>query len=192
MNPYQTIIDCLNQFLPLSAEAVEAFVSVMTVKSFKKKEHLVEANSTNTNLNFILKGAVREYLLNEKEEEIVVWFGFENDFAVALPSFISQQNSKTAIQALEETEVIQLSRADLYQLYDKFHEIERLGRMITEQYLMNTENYHYEFHYLSAPERYNNLLKNRPEIFQRVSLQMIASYLGISNETLSRIRAKRF
>ncbi|MEZ4902092.1 MAG: hypothetical protein R2822_10220 [Spirosomataceae bacterium] len=76
-------------------------------------------------------------------------------------------------------------------MFDQSHEIERLGRIITEQALINVESYHYEFHYLTAQERYQNLLKNRPTILQKVSLQIIASYLGVSNETLNRIRAKR-
>jgi hypothetical protein len=92
---------------------------------------------------------------------------------------------------MEPTSVIEINRNKLYELYDDFHEIERIGRQITEQYFLETELYHYEFHHLQAQQRFENLLKAKPHTFNRIPLSMIASYLGISNETLSRLRAKR-
>jgi CRP/FNR family transcriptional regulator, anaerobic regulatory protein len=66
-----------------------------------------------------------------------------------------------------------------------------MGRKVTEKYLLSTETYHYDFHHLTANERFEKLQKDRMWIYNRVPLHYIASYLGVSNETLSRIRAKK-
>lgn len=184
-------ITYLEAFIPLSVKAKTALSDVLKVRQYAKREHIVPLNGVNDVISFVVKGCVREYYLNEQTEEVVVWFGLEKDIAVSLPSFISQQPSHTAIQAIEPTKVIQVSRADLYQLYDQFHEIERLGRIIAEHYLMNSDAYIKELQTQNAAERYQHLMEQKPQILQRVPLSMVASFLGISGETLSRIRAKR-
>lgn len=112
-------ITYLEAFIPLSVEAKTALSDVLKVRQYAKREHIVPLNGVNDVISFVVKGCVREYYLNEQTEEVVVWFGLEKDIAVSLPSFISQQPSHTAIQAIEPTKVIQVSRADLYQLYDQ-------------------------------------------------------------------------
>ncbi|AYQ34359.1 Crp/Fnr family transcriptional regulator [Runella sp. SP2] len=184
-------ITYLEAFIPLSVEAKTALSGVLKVRQYAKREYIVPLNGVNDLISFVVKGCVREYYLNEQTEEVVVWFGLEKDIAVSLPSFISQKPSHTAIQAIEPTKVIQVSREDLYQLYDQFHEIERLGRIIAEHYLMNSDSYIKELQTQNAAERYQHLMEQKPQILQRVPLSMIASFLGISGETLSRIRAKR-
>ncbi|WP_273211902.1 Crp/Fnr family transcriptional regulator [Runella zeae] len=187
----RNFITYLQGFIPLSSEAKMALLDALKVRQYAKREHIVPLNGVSDVISFIAKGCVREYYHNNQTEEVVVWFGIENDIAVSLPSFISQRPSHTAIQAIELTNVVQLSRADLYQLYDQFHEIERLGRIIAEHYLMNSDAYIKELQTQNAAERYHNLMTLKPQILQRVPLSMIASFLGISGETLSRIRAKR-
>jgi len=191
MESRQDFITYLEGFIPLSSEAKTALLDALQVRQYAKREHIVPLNGVNDVISFIAKGCVREYYLNNQAEEVVVWFGIENDIAVSLPSFIAKQPSHTALQAIEPTNVIQLSRGELYQLYDRFHEIERLGRIIAEHYLMNSDSYIQELQTQNAAERYHNLMAQKPQILQRVPLSMIASFLGISGETLSRIRAKR-
>jgi hypothetical protein len=84
-----------------------------------------------------------------------------------------------------------LEKQKLEELYSKFHKLERMGRLVAESYLLSTETYHYDFHYLTANERFEKLQKEKMWIYNRVPLHYIASYLGVSNETLSRIRAKK-
>lgn len=187
----KSFISILEQKFDLSAEAKKAFVEALSFRKFKKKELLFSSGQVSSQIYFIISGCVTEFFVSPKNEEISVWFGFENDFAVPLSSFISQSPSITSIVAMEPTSVIEINRNKLYELYDDFHEIERIGRQITEQYFLETELYHYEFHHLQAQQRFENLLKAKPHTFNRIPLSMIASYLGISNETLSRLRAKR-
>ena len=184
-------ITYLEAFIPLSVEAKTALSGALKVRQYAKREHIVPLNGVNDVISFVVKGCVREYYLNEQTEEVVVWFGLEKDIGVSFPNFISQKPSHTAIQAIEPTKVIQISRENLYQLYDQFHEIERLGRIIAEHYLMNSDAYIKELQTQNAAERYQHLMEQKPQILQRVPLSMVASFLGISGETLSRIRAKR-
>lgn len=158
--------------------------------SFPKKATLVEPETAASILYFITEGAIREYIINDKGNDISVWFGFENDVAVCLASFISGKPSYTGLQALEDVEAYGIRREALYQLYDSYPEIERIGRLLTERYFIATEVYRRGFHHLSAAKRYAELIANSPQILQRVPLTHIASYLGVSLETLSRIRAK--
>lgn len=140
---------------------------------------------------FLLEGAVREFILDKDQKEVTVWFGFEGDIVVSLSSLIYSKESNTGLQALENISGFYLEKQKLEELYDKFHNLERMGRMVAERYLLSTESYHYDFHYLTAVERFEKLQREKMWIFNRVPLHYIASYLGVSNETLSRIRAKK-
>jgi CRP/FNR family transcriptional regulator, anaerobic regulatory protein len=138
-----------------------------------------------------MKGAVREYILDKDLKEVTVWFGFEGDIVVSLSSLIYSKGSHTGLQALEDSNGYYIEKPDLDFLYEKYHTLERMGRRVSEKYLLSTETYHYDFHYLTANERFEKLQTERLWIFNRVPLHYIASYLGVSNETLSRIRAKK-
>lgn len=187
MNPLE---EFLKNIYPLSNLAQEAFTKRFDQYFFPKKSTIVEPETQAPILYFIIEGAVREYIINDKGNDISVWFGFENDVAVCLASFISGGSSYTGLQAIEDVKAFGIHRNSLYQLYDEFPEIERLGRLMTERYFVATEAYRRGFHHLSAIQRYDELLTNSPQIIQRIPLTHIASYLGVSLETLSRIRSK--
>ncbi len=186
----QQIANFISAIYPITKEATEAFISSLVLYKFPKKSVLVEPKKHAPILYFITEGAIREYIIDDKGNDISVWFGFENDVAVCLASFISEQPSYTGLQALEDVKTYGIHRAALYQLYDSHPEIERLGRLLTERYFITTEVYRRGFHHLSAAQRYEQLIANSPKIIQRVPITHIASYLGVSLETLSRIRAK--
>jgi len=139
----------------------------------------------------LAQGAIREFILDKDQKEITVWFGFEGDIVASLSSLVNSKESNTGLQALEDCKGFYIEKDDLEQLYKDFHTLERMGRMVTEKYLLSTETYHYDFHHLTANERFEKLQKDRMWIYNRVPLHHIASYLGVSNETLSRIRAKK-
>ena len=105
-------------------------------------------------------------------------------------SFISKKPSAETIQALEDCEVQQLSYAALQNLYIHFPETERIGRIITESYYIKLEERMLNMQFKTAKERYDKLLRSNASLLQRASLGQIASYLGITQETLSRIRAE--
>jgi len=138
---------------------------------------------------FIEKGCVRGYY-NLDGKEVTYWFGFEHSFVTSFYSFISRKPAFENIQLIEDCRVLAISYDDLQKLYDKYPEIERLVRIINENYYVRLEERFVAAQFKSAKERYAGLLDFSPHILQRMPLGHIASYLGISQETLSRIRGK--
>lgn len=181
----------IQQIHPLSQESIEAIVPFLTQRSFAKKDFLVRQGNVSNELHFILSGCVREYFENANADEINTWFGFENAIAVSTYSFFSQKPSLTNIQALEDTETILIRHEDLQKLFNQFHEIERLGRLLAEQYLVQIEEIKIILQTLSAKQRYEYLLQHKPEFIKRIPLKYLASFLGIKLETLSRVRGQK-
>lgn len=138
---------------------------------------------------FLETGSLRGYY-NLDGKEITHWFGFENDFITSFHSFITQQPAIESIQLLENSTLWSISKEALTGLYNQHHEIERLVRIVYEQYYIRLEERYVNAQFKTATERYEELLQQRPHIVERVSLGHIAAYLGISQETLSRIRSR--
>ncbi|RYG03529.1 MAG: Crp/Fnr family transcriptional regulator [Chitinophagaceae bacterium] len=154
-----------------------------------KGELLVREGRICRNIYFVEKGAMRGfYTLGGKE--ITHWFAFENDFVTSNHSFIREQPSVENIQLMEDAILWKLSKQDLQRLMNDHHDIERLVRMNYEKYYIRLEERFVNAHFKSASERYQDLLTETPHILERVPLGWIASYLGISQETLSRVRGK--
>ncbi len=131
---------------------------------------------------------LRGYYFNE-DKEITHWFARENEFATCFYAFITRESSLEYIQALEDSKVVAIRYEDLQLIYKNFPETERIGRLITEQYYIRLESRLLGLQFTTAKERYQKLEETQADLLQRVSLGQIAAYLGISQETLSRIRA---
>ena len=140
-------------------------------------------------LYFLERGALRGFY-NLDGKEITHWFGFENDFVTSFHSFITGKAAVENIQLLETTTLVTISKETLLKLFNDHHEIERLVRIIYENYYIRLEERYVNAQFKTAGERYEQLLQQAPYILERVPLGHIASYLGISQETLSRVRSK--
>jgi CRP-like cAMP-binding protein len=127
---------------------------------------------------------------NLEGKEVTHWFAFQNDFVTSFHSFITQQPAVENIQLLEGSVLWAISKERLSQLLDQYHEIERLVRIAYEKYYIRLEERYVNAHFKTAAERYQSLLLQSPHIIERVPLGHIASYLGISQETLSRVRSR--
>ena len=125
-----------------------------------------------------------------EEKEITHWFSFEEDFVTSFHSFITGQPSVENIQLFEGSVLWAISKESLTQLLNQHREIERLLRIAYEKYYIRLEERFVNAQFKTAAERYQTLLQQRPNIIERVSLGYIASYLGISQETLSRVRSR--
>jgi CRP-like cAMP-binding protein len=153
-----------------------------------KNEFLLREGNVCRFLYFLQKGAARGYYLLDGKE-ITHWFAFEDDFVTSFFSFITRQPAVENIQMLEGSVLWSISKDTLAQLFNQFHDIERLVRIVTEKYYIRLEERFVNAHFKTASERYENLLQQAPHILERVPLGHIASYLGISPETLSRTRS---
>ncbi len=174
----------------LSPEAVSWLSQALEEFTFKKNELVLNEGKPCNYLYYINKGMLTGYY-HLPNHEVCNWFALENDFATSYYSFISRQPSYEIINSIENTSVQAISFSKLNELYQLFPETERAGRLILEDYYSRLEERLISIQFKSAKERYLKLLKNRPEIIQRAPLGRIASYLGMKQETLSRIRAEK-
>ncbi|WP_207492607.1 Crp/Fnr family transcriptional regulator [Aridibaculum aurantiacum] len=154
-----------------------------------KHEHLVKEGKTCRHLYFLQHGALRGYY-NIDGKDTTYWFAFENDFATSFHSFTTQQPAIENIQLLEGSVLWAISKDNLTKLLEQYHEIERLVRIVYEKYYLRLEERFVNAQFKTATERYQEMLLATPHIVERVPLGHIASYLGISQETLSRIRSR--
>ena len=138
-------------------------------------------------LYFVEDGALRGYYYLD-EKEITHWFAFENDFVTSFHSFITGKPSVENIQLLEGSILWSIGRNELDKLLNEFPDVERLLRIAYEKYYLRLEERYVNSQFTSAKDRYESLIRQSPHIVERVALGQIASYLGISQETLSRIR----
>jgi CRP-like cAMP-binding protein len=138
---------------------------------------------------FIERGLVRSYYLKDGNE-VCSWFMKEGDVIISVNSFFNRIPSYEYLQAIEDTTVYFIHYDQLQNIYKKFIEFNIVGRILTEKYYQLSEERLFLMRRQKASERYNHLLEHHPEILQRVPRTYIASYLGITLETLSRINKK--
>ncbi|MFN0050526.1 MAG: Crp/Fnr family transcriptional regulator [Cytophagales bacterium] len=136
---------------------------------------------------FIVSGCVRAFY-NKDGKEITDWFAFEGDFMSSINSFYQGVSSKHNIELLEPTTFLEISREAIFTLTDKHHCFEKLGRIAVTKTMLQLQERIVSIQFETAQQKYASLINTRPDIVQRVSLTHIASHLGITLETLSRIR----
>lgn len=173
----------------LSNEAQLALTNCFKKITVYKNDQLVKEGSICRKLFFLEKGALRGFY-NIDGKEITHWFGFENDFVTSFHSFITGEAAVENIQLMENSVLWSISKNELTALFDQYHEIERLVRIVYEKYYIRLEERYVNAQFKTAKELYDNLMKQSPHILERVPLGYVASYLGISQETLSRIRSR--
>lgn len=154
-----------------------------------KGELLVRDGKTCRHLYFLEQGALRGFY-NLDGREITHWFAFEQDFVTSFHSFITQQPAVENIQLMEGCVLWAISKERLSYLMQEFREVERLVRIAYEKYYIRLEERFVNAQFKTATERYQEMLTLSPHILKRAPLGAVASYLGISQETLSRIRSR--
>lgn len=178
------------KFNPLSKEAEKALADICSIINKKKGSELQPIGHTCKTIYFINKGLARIYYLNDGID-ITESFAFENNIIARVESLFTGKPSRKAIQILEDAEIVAINANLLFKLYDSFPEIERLFRKIFEVAYVDTVNRIEGMQFHSAEERYNALLNEAPNVLMRVPLKYVASYLGITQVSLSRIRSHR-
>lgn len=179
----------IDSFHRLDEEAQQALQDCFEEVTLSKNGHLLQEGQVCRHLYFLEKGASRGYYYLDGKE-ITHWFGFENDFVTSFHSFITGEPAVENIQLLEGSILWSISKEQLTGLFDRYHDIERLVRIAYEKYYIRLEERYVNAQFRTAAERYERLLEQTPHIPERVPLGYIASYLGISQETLSRVRGR--
>lgn len=179
----------LNQINPLPEASKEALTVNIREVSHSKGSILLKANTIEQKIFFIKKGIVRAYS-NFSDSEVTFWFGREGEAIISMKSYIEQQKGYENIELLEDCLLYELDMRHLQKLYKTDIHIANWGRRFAEKELIKTEERLISRQFKTATERYQELLQDHPHLIQRVQLGYIASYLGITQVSLSRIRAE--
>jgi len=188
----QKIEKSIEPIISLTADELTTFCDAFEYQSLKKNEFFLKEGQICDFIGLLSSGVVIYFKSMDNGNEVTLHFAFEGDWVNNNLSRLNNSPSTVNIKAIEDSEMLVLKQKDLTELYLKIPKIERLGRILTEQAFVKFVEQTIDFQVLSAKERYENLLKNNPEIFQKVQLYHIANYLGIAPKSLSRIRKEIF
>ena len=180
-------VQSLSLIYPLSPVFNEYLLQKLKLVILPKKSFLLREGRVCKNIYFIKKGLARCFYIKE-DKEVSSWFMKEGDTIISVESYFTQQPSHENIQAIEDCELFSISFDELQVIYRKFPEFNFIARVLTEKYYTLSEQRLFSLRMQRASERYAHLMNDFPEIIQRVPSTFIASYLGITLETLSRIK----
>lgn len=184
----EQVIETLhNTYSPLSDTCKAELPDYARIFTVSPAELLVKEGEFADKTYFIVEGCARAYYLKDGKD-ITDWFAFEGDFISAINSFFLGVPSPHFIEVLEPTTLLEFSRESVLMFSDKYHDFDRLGRMIVTKTMLQLQQRIVSIQFETAQQKYENLLAIRPDITQRIPLTHIASFLGITLETLSRIR----
>lgn len=178
----------LQKIAPITDDEFEAAIPYFSELILKKNDFFVRQDKPCNHIAFILKGTLRTFYLNEKAEETTACFCTENNFSTSYKSFILQEPSNVQLQAIEETHLLVIDRENLSKLYAKNPVWQSIGRAVAEREYIVMEQYASVLNNETAKEKYVRLLSEQPTVVQKASVENIASYLGVTRRTLSRIR----
>ena len=187
----QIVIDFMTNLGMLTSEEIEALADLIQVKQFKKGTFLYNEGENWDNCYFVLKGALREYLMVNGVEKTIQFF-FEYDSAMKFSHHKYKNLADSCLICIEDS-IVMVGNHDPVQeaeTYKKFPILQEITRIGTEQDFAKMQDFLASFMTSTPVERYENLIKNRPDLLQRVPLNQIASYIGVTPESLSRIRKK--
>ena len=186
--PYIPLIGFLSKFTEVTSDIEADIYKNFRLKEYPKGTILVDAKSVCNALYFIVQGCARNYHYIQKKE-VTNWLSFEYSMVTGFASYITREPGVEYVELLSDALVLQVEYKDMQKLFEKSHKWERIGRIITEYYFTLLDKRVVSVQLLSAREKYENLLNEEPAAVKRVPLKHVASYLGITQETLSRIRS---
>ena len=157
-------------------------------QKLKRREILFEEGAYQRYIGFINQGLIREFFIDKDGDENTVWFFQENGFVTDYSAFLRNVPTKNTFKCLEPTELILIPRDLILKVYQDSPAFDRFGRLIAENVLIQLQDRIDDFHFLSAEERYLKYIRTYPDLFQRISLTQLSSFLGIQRASLSRIR----
>ncbi|WP_374460597.1 Crp/Fnr family transcriptional regulator [Chryseobacterium taeanense] len=185
----QQIQEVFSAYYQADSNIWERFSEKLTVRTFQKNDIIKDYDGVEKYLNIVAEGSVGLFVWNGKKD-ICINLLYEKSFMSDYFSFLRQQPSGIKTQALEECTLWSISYPDLNELYARNETGLRIGKAISEILFLKKQQEQINLLTLSPKERYLNLISQRPEIFQRTPLKIIASYLGLTAESLSRLRKR--
>ena len=190
MNPHDCLLAYIRVLMPLSQEEFDRFRDRFVIMRYKRNEFLVREGEICQFNYFVIKGSFRMYQINEEGQELTRYFAFENKFGTNLTSLIEGNPSFENLQALEPLEVLRISKTDFFQLVETEPAVNKIYLNILQNAYITSQKRIYDLQGMTALDRLRWLLEQYPMILTRIPSRMIASYLGITPYTLSRLKAQ--
>ena len=190
MSSFDLLLQHIARHIHLSPAETDFFISLLQSRTLKRKEYLLQQGTVCKMESFITKGCLRTYTIDDSGLEHMVALGIEDWWVSDLRSFLTQTPAGYFIDALEETEVLQISKHNLELLYQQVPKFERFFRILLQNAFVAQEQRINQNLSFTAEERYAQFVKKYPGLEQRIALKHIASYLGITPVFLSMLRRK--
>lgn len=176
--------------IPLTEEEQELIKKYLTIKKLRKKQYLLQEGDVCKCVAFVEKGALRSYKVNEDGSEHIVQFALEGQFLTDLYSFLTNEPSIYNIDAIEDSELVTITKSASDELRQRSPQYQEFIFQATSEAYIQLEKRMTTVISLSLEERYKELTDHHPNIIQRLPQHMIASYMGLTPETLSRVRKR--
>jgi len=174
-------------YVALTNEEFTFLADKIVVRNLDRRHQLVRAGEVEQYMNFVVKGLVRMYFYRGKTE-VVTNIAKEGQLIGSSASFLSGAPSSYNVETLEPSLLLSLTRQDLERIYQQSTRIERLGRLMTTQFVLQKEEWELECMRLDTRERFLRFVENNPDLMQRVPQKYLASYLNMKPETFSRLK----
>lgn len=187
---HELILKNISRFINLNQEEQDLYVSLFTEKKIKKKDFLLRQGEIAKYDYFITKGCLKVYNIDTKGSEHISMFAIKDWWSGDMASFITQQPANYFIQALEESEVLQISKENFDLLFERIPKFERFYRILYQRSLVTYIQRSDQNISFSAEDRYLKFIKEYPSLINRISQKNIAAYLGVTPEFLSLLRKK--
>lgn len=181
----------ISSCLIFSEQELDEIENAFEKKIVPKKTMLLTAGKVCNLEGFIIKGCVKTYFIDKNGDEVILTIATENWWICDIISFEEQTESNMYIETIEDCELLILSPKSKMELIKKYPQLEKLFRLIVQRHLRTYQERLYGTNALTAEERYTDFLEKYPALPQRIPQLLIASYLGISAEFLSRIRGRK-
>lgn len=191
MKPFEKLFTVLMAVYPLSDELKEYLSQHVKLLRFKKKQILLKPGEVANHIYFISKGLLRAYYTDGDGPEQTFWLMKELDMMASAFSFFTRVPGDLTIEVIEDCELIAIDYDTLEKVYRKFIEFNVVGRVLTQKYYALSDERAMILRIKKVPDRYRYMERHHPDLLVRVKQKYIASYLGATSETLSRIKKKK-
>lgn len=188
---YSNILATVARHISLSSEEQDYFIKILDEKLVFKKEFLLNQGQGCSNIFYVNSGILRAYHLNKEGKESTVMFAIADWWVTDMSCFLNELPALLSIQAVEDCQLLRLSKHRLEELYEAVPKFEKYFRVIMQNAYVREQSRNIENLSLPAKDRYENFVSKYPQVANNVTQKQIASYLGVTPEFLSSIRAKR-
>jgi CRP-like cAMP-binding protein len=190
MSKYKGILDHIARYVELSESEIEDFISILKITRVKKRQFIIQPGFVSEYRNYIVEGAVRVFYLDDTGKEHTVSIGVEDWFFTDFTSYLNRTPAEYYAEALEDSIIIQMKYDDVEDICERIHALSQYFRLFIEKALSYSNERVISNISKTSEERYWDYVNKYPQIANRVPQYVLASYLGISAESISRIRSK--